>query len=295
MNFLIAVFSQTFRNLVQTWSAQLLTLLTITLSVLIFAFFYLVYTNAIHAGQQLDDDLRLIVYLDEEPSPQMQEEYRRKILKFDEVDRIEFLTREQAYDRFARELGDDRDVLEDMPRDFLPPSIEVYPLRTLNTLTKIKRFSDYLQSLPGVLKVQYGREWVERFYTFVKLLRIVVILSGTLLILTTTFMVANTIRLTLLGRKEELELLRLVGASNHYIRTPFFLEGALQGLAGSLIGLGALFMLYNWIKLKFAVSSIFNLFEFTFFPLPVVATIVVASSLLCAAGSFSSTRKFLQL
>ncbi len=295
MDFILAVFSQTFRNLVQTWSAQLLTLLTITLSVLIFAFFYLVYTNALLAGQQLDDDLRLVIYLDEEPSEQMQEEYRKKIIKFDKVDRIEFLSSKEAYSRFAAQLENDRDVLEDMPEDFLPPSIEVYPVRSLDTLTKIKRFSDYLTSLPGVLKVQYGREWVERFYNFVKLLRIVVILSGTLLILTTTFMVANTIRLTLLGRKEELELLRLVGASSHYIRMPFFLEGALQGFIGSVAGLVALFLLFNWIKLRFAVSSIFSLLEFTFFPLPVMLIIIAASSLLCAGGSFSSTRKFLQL
>jgi cell division transport system permease protein len=295
MNFIIAVFTQTFRNLFQTRTAQLLTLLTISLSVLIFAFFYLVYTNVLHAGRQLDDDLRLVIYLDEEPPVEMQEEYRKKILKFDKVERIEFISAKQAYDRFAVQLGEDRDVLEDIPEDFLPPSIEVYPVRTLDTLTKIKRFSDYLLSLPGVLKVQYGREWIERFYTFVKLLRIVVILSGTLLILTTTFMVANTIRLTLLGRKEELELLRLVGASTHYIRLPFFLEGALQGFVGSAAGLAALFFLFNWIKLRFAVSSIFKLFEFTFFPLPVILTIVAISTLLCAGGSFSSTRKYLQL
>lgn len=295
MNFLIAVIRQTFRNLFQTKRSQLLTLLTVTLSVLIFAFFYLVYTNAIQAGQELDDDLRLIIYLEDEPSKAMQEEYTNKIIKFDKVEKINFVSRKQAYERFAQQLGDDRDVLKDMPEDFLPPSIEVYPVRTLDTLTKIKRFSDYLVSLPGVLKVQYGREWVERFYTFIKLLRIVVILSGSLLILTTTFMVANTIRLTLIGRREELELLRLVGASSHYIQTPFFLEGALQGMIGSGIGLGALYLLFNWIKLRFAVSSFFKLFEFTFFPVPVIITIIVISALLCAAGSFSSTRKFLQL
>lgn len=295
MNFIIAVFSQTFRNVVQTWRAQLLTLLTITLSVLIFAFFYLVYTNVLHAGNQLDDELRLIVYLDEEPSVEMQEEYRRKILKFDDVDKITFVSSTDAFARFGDQLGADRDVLTDMPEDFLPASIEVYPHRTLNTLTKIKRFSDYLMTLPGVLKVQYGREWVERFYTFIKLMRIIVILSGTLLILTTTFMVANTIRLTLLGRKKELELLRLVGASSNYICTPFFLEGALQGLVGSALGMGALFVLYNWMKLRFAVSSILMLFEFTFFPMSVIITIIIISTLLCGSGSFSSTRKFLQL
>jgi cell division transport system permease protein len=295
MNFILAVLTQTSRNLVQTWSSQLLTLLTVSLSVLIFSFFYLLYTNVLHAGHQLDDDLRLIVYLEKEPSPEMQEQYRERILKFDRVDRIEFVSSKEAYNRFAEQLEDSRDILAEMPEDFLPPSIEVYPIQSLNTLTKIKRFSDYLQTLPGVLKVQYGREWVERFYLFIKLLRVIVILSGSLLILTTTFMVANTIRLTLLGRKDELEILLLVGASKKYIRLPFFLEGALQGLIGSAAGIAALYILYTWIKLRFAVSSILAMFEFTFFSMPVILTIVAISTLLCGSGSFSSTRKFLQL
>lgn len=295
MNFILAVLTQTFRNLVQTWSAQLLTLLTISLSVLIFSFFYLLYINVLQAGHQLDDDLRLIVYLEEEPSPEMQEQYRERILKFDRVDRIVFVSGKEAYNRFAEQLGENRDILTDMPEDFLPPSVEVYPVQSLNTLSKIKRFSDYLQTMPGVLKVQYGREWVERFYLFIRVLRVVVVLSGTLLILTTTFMVANTIRLTLLGRKEELELLLLIGASKKYIRLPFFLEGALQGMIGSAAGISALFILYNWIKLRFAVSSILAMFEFTFFSMPVILTIIAISTLLCGSGSFSSTRKFLQL
>ena len=242
MNFLRATIAQTLRNLRQTWSSQVLTLLTISLSVLIFSFFFLVYLNVLNAGRQLGDNLRLIVYLDEEPGKPLQEEYRQKILKFDRVEKIEFVSSKQAYERFRKQLGHDRDVLDGMPRDFLPPSIAVYPIRSLATLTRIKRFSDYLQTLPGVLKVQYGQEWIDRFYSFVKLMQVVVILSGLLLVLTTTFMVAHTIRLTLCSRARELELLRLLGASNLYIRAPFFLEGALQGLAGSACGLAALYL-----------------------------------------------------
>ncbi|HFQ90175.1 MAG TPA: FtsX-like permease family protein [Desulfobulbus sp.] len=295
MNFLRAIVGQTLRNLRQTWSSQLVTLLTISLSVLIFSFFFLVYINVLNAGRQLGDNLRLIVYLDEEPSKPLQEEYRQKILKFDRVEKIEFVSSQQAYERFRKQLGHDQDVLEGMPRDFLPPSIEVYPIRSLSSLTRIKRFSDYLQTLPGVLKVQYGREWIDRFYSFVKLMRVVVILSGMLLILTTTFMVAHTIRLTLCSRERELELLRLLGASNHYIRAPFFLEGALQGLAGSVCGLVALYVFFDWIRLRFAGSAMLNLFPFTFFPVPVILAIVAASTLLCASGSFSSTRRILRL
>ena len=295
MNFLFAVLRQTRRNLLLTWRTQILSLMTIALSVLIFSFFYLVYTNALQAGRHLSDDLRLIVYLDEEPDPTLQEQYRYKILKFDQVEKIIFVSSAQAYDRFKKQLAEDQDVLADVPKDFLPASIEVYPVQSLNSLTRIKRFSDYLQTLPGVLKVQYGREWVERFYSFIQLLRIVVILSGTLLILTTTFMMAHSIRLTLLTRQKELEILRLVGATNNYIRLPFFLEGSLLGLLGSAAGMTALYMLFNWITLHFAESTMLGMFSFNFFPLPVIATIIGLAVLLCAGGSFSSTRKILSL
>ncbi len=295
MNFFLTIVSQTARNLLLTWGSQLLNLLTISLSVLIFSFFFLAYTNMINAGKQLGDDLRLVAYLDEEPSPALQEEYRRKILKFDDVKKIVFVSRRDAYNRFKNELDSDRDVLSDMPEDFLPPSLEVYPIRSLNSLTRIKRFSDYLLTMPGVLKVQYGRQWIERFYSFVRLMRIVVILSGSLLILTSTFMVARTIRLTLLSRERELELLRLCGATSTYIRMPYFLEGALQGLAGAGLGLAALYILFNWIKLQFSGSSLFAFFPFTFFPLPVIIIILGLSTLFCAGGSFSSTRKILRV
>ncbi len=295
MIFVFAILKQTIRNFLLTWSSQLLTWLTVALSVLIFSFFYLVYSNVITASMQLGDDLRLTVYLDDDPGKELQQEYRHKITKFDQVEKIVFTSSVEAFQRFAIQLGDDKDILTDMPDNFLPPSIEVYPVRSLDTLVRIKQFSDYLQTLPGVLRVQYGREWVERFYSFIQLLQIVVILSGTLLILTTTFTVAHTIRLTLLGRKKELELLRLVGATNTYIRLPFFIEGALQGLLGAAGGVGALYLLFNWIELRFSSSSMLNIFSFTFFEPPIIFSIIAVSTLLCASGSFSSTKKFLHL
>jgi cell division transport system permease protein len=294
MSLFSSAFRHTGRNMLQTWKSQVMTLFTVSLSILIFSFFYLSYFNALHIGQELGDDLRLIVYLDEDPSPPLQEEYRRKIKKFDAVDQIVFVSRQAAFDRFEKQLGDNKDILFDIQQDFLPPSIEVYPIKTLDSLSRIKRFSDYLYTLPGVLKVQYGKDWIERFYSFIQLMRIIVILSGFLLIMTTTFMVAHTIRLTLLSRQKELELLRLVGATDNYIRMPFLFEGALLGLIGASLGIGALYTLYNWIILQFSGSSLFQLFPFSFLPLPIVVILIVTSTLLCAFGSFSSARQTLR-
>lgn len=295
MSFWFTVIRQVGRNLRQTWASQLMTLLTVSLSVLIFAFFYLIYANMLTFGDKLGDDLSLIVYMQEEPGPELQQQLRRKITNFDEVEEIRFISREQAYERFAKQLGKNQDVLNDMPKNFLPPSIEVVPMKNLRSLNQVKLFSAYLARLPGTLKVQYGQDWVERFYYFTRLLSIIVLLSGTLLILTTIFMVAYTIRLTILGRQAELELLKLVGATNNYIRTPFLLEGLLQGLLGSCFGISSLYLLFQWIKLRFSGPGFLNLFEFSFFSPAVSLTIILTSILLCTTGSYSTMRKFFRI
>ena len=295
MKFFSTILVQTNRNLQKTWPTQFMTLLTVSLSVLIFSFFFLIYTNMIKAGERLGDDLRLTIYLEEEPVLEMQAQLVRKITNFSPVEEIKFTSRKDAYERLSEQLGDNVDVLDDLDPSFLPPSIEVYPKKDLSTLTQIKRFSEYLSTLPGAVKVQYGQEWVERFNYFTKLLQIVVILSGSLLILTTAFMVAYTIRLAVVARQGELEILRLLGATNGYIRTPFLIEGFLQGLLGSTSGLFALFFLFRWIQMRFTGPGILQLVEFTFFSPTIIAIIVAASIILCTGGSFSSMRKFMRI
>ena len=295
MKFFSTILLQTNRNLQKTWATQFMTLLTVSLSVLIFSFFFLIYTNMIKAGERLGDDLRLTIYLEEEPVLEMQSQLVRKITNFNQVEEIRFTSRDDAYSRLATQLGDNVDVLDDLEPSFLPPSIEVYPKKNLSSLAQIKRFSEYLSTLPGAIKVQYGQEWIERFNYFTKLLRIIVLLSGALLILTTTFMVAYTIRLAVVARQAELEILRLLGATNGYIRTPFLIEGFLQGLLGSTLGLLALFFLFRWIQLRFTGPGILQLIEFTFFSPTIIGIIIAASITLCTGGSFSSMRKFMRI
>jgi len=295
MKLISTIALQTSRNLKKTWPTQFMTLMTVSLSVLIFSFFFLIYTNMINTGEKLGDDLRLTIYLEEEPVLEMQAQLVRKIINFSPVEEIRFTSRNDAFKRLAIQLGDNVDVLDDLDASFLPPSIEIYPKKSLNTLAQIQRFSEYLSTLPGAIKVQYGQEWIERFNYFTKLLRIIVVLSGILLIMTATFMVAYTIRLAVVARQAELEILRLLGATNNYIRTPFLIEGFLQGLFGSSLGLLALFFLYRWIQLRFTGPGILQLVDFTFFSPPIISIIVTASITLCIGGSFSSMRKFMRI
>ncbi len=295
MQFLAYILTQTGRNLRQTWGTQFMTLLTVTLSVLIFAFFFLIYINMMRAGEKLGDNIRLIVYLEEEIPSQMRPQIEKKINDFMEVDKVAFVSRTEAYSRLRKQMEKDSDILDDLKADFLPPSVEVYPPKSLKDLTRIQEFSDYLLTLPGALKVQYGQSWIERFNYFINLLRLVVILSGALLILSMTFIVSYTIRLTVVARREELEVLRLLGATSSYMRLPLLLEGLMQGFLGSALGLTALFFLFRWISGRFSGPELLNLMEFTFFPPAVSGIILLGGILLCTGGSLISIRKFLRV
>ena len=286
---------QTGHNIRQNWPTQLMTFLTVTLSVLIFTFFLLVYLNVMHAGLRLGDDLRLVVYLDNEVGPAQQPLLSKKITDYSEVEKVVFVSRAEAFARLQQQLSGEKDLLADLGPNFLPPSIEVYPKQSLRNFTHIKEFSTYLATLPGAEKVQYGQEWVERFGYFTELLRVVVALSGTLLVLATVFMVSYNIRLTVVAKESELEVLRLVGASNSYIQTPLFLEGIIQGLLGSSLGMVMLFAIYRWTASHLGGPGFLNLPDYSFFPLPTTALIITVSTLLCAAGSLLSIRKYMRI
>lgn len=294
MRFLTFIFTQTLRNIWHSWGVQLMTLLTVTLSVLIFSFFYLIYTNMLQAAENLGEELRLTVYLQSPLTPVEQEEFKKKIDSFGKVEKIVFITPEQAFQRLAKQLGGDSDVLADLSPAFLPYSAEIYPHKDIGNLTRIKEFSDYLKNLPGAQKVQYGQAWVERFGHFIKLLRFIVIISGTLLILTTMFMVSYTLRLTLYAREDELKVLRYLGATNSYIKGPVVIEGFALGLLGSSIGLAALFFLFQWIKNHFSSAGFMNMLELRFLPMTDGASILLGSIMLCTLGSLLSISKLLK-
>jgi cell division transport system permease protein len=270
-----------------------MTLITVSLSVLIFSFFFLVFLNLKQVGAQLGTNIRLIIYLDDEIPAAIQPQYIKKITSFNKVEKIVFKTRKDALANLSKQLGSDKDVLTDLKADFLPPSIEIYPRRDLASLTRIKDFSDFLSTLPGARKVQYGREWIERLGYFTQLIRLIVVLSGSLLVLTATFMVSSTIRLTVVSRDTELEILRILGASKGYIQIPLIIEGTLQGILGSGLGLLCLYLLFSYIRDRFTGPGLLSIINFSFLPPPVTAAILISSILLCTLGSIISIRKFL--
>ncbi len=294
MRFLIFIFTQTLRNIRQAWTVQFMTLLTVMLSVLIFSFFYLIYMNMLQEADKLGDGLRITVYLKSPLSSEEQESFKTQVNSFETVEKIIFITSNEAFHRLEKQLGSDKDVLSDLTSDFLPFSAEIYPRKEISNLLRIKQFSNYLSNLPNIEKVQYGHEWLERFGHFIRLVRFIVLISGTLLILTTMFMVSYTLRMTLYARQEELKVLRYLGATGGYIEGPVLVEGFLLGFFGATLGLTALYFLFQWIRTHFSTSGLMNIFELRFLPLQDSSVILLVSVILCSLGSLLSIRKILR-
>jgi cell division transport system permease protein len=295
MSFSRTIFSQTGRNLVKTLGVQLFTLLSVSLSILIFSFFLLLYLNLTRSGELLAGELRLTLYFQDDLALEQQEQFKSRIRAYTEVKSISYVSREEAFARLSLQLGNENDILAGLDPSFLPASLEVYPETDFSNLTLIKELADFLAVLPGVEKVQYGQEWLNRFSSFNQLIRIVVVISGALLVLTTIFMIFHTIRLTLVARGEEIEILRLLGANRLYIQGPLVLEGLLQGLLGSSLGLLLLYLLYAWTATQLENSDFLISFDTSFFSLPILTAIILTTTFLCMIGSLLSTRKFLRI
>ena len=156
--------------------------------------------------------------------------------------------------------------------------------------------------LPGVDDVFYGQEWLEKFSGFISLLKLSGLIMGLFLLLTTTFIISNTIRLALYARKEELEIMKLLGATDSYMKLPFLIEGLLQGLAGAAMALVSLYAIYRLFALKLTGANSLSLitlstgsFQLSFLSLETMFYLLICGMALGLWGSFVSLGRFLKV
>ena len=145
--------------------------------------------------------------------------------------------------------------------------------------------------------LRYGQKWLERFTSFVQMLRFVGIVLGGFLLLAALFIVSNTIKLTLYARRDELEIMALVGATMRFIKVPFMLEGAIQGFLGGLLSLLFLALSFSFIIAR-SLNSFWLTpadFELLFLSFSQQLTLVLSGVLLGTLGSLSSLRRFVRL
>jgi len=226
-----------FLNLRQNPFISLVTVVTISLSLLILSLFLLVLVNLEGAAQEWSRQVQVTVYLDKEPTVDELSGMRTKILALPGAESIRYISKDEAFKRFRARLKGQESLLQGVVPDVLPASLEITLKRASRNSDDVELFVGKLKRVPGIGEVQYGEEWVRRLTTFMQFARLIVTLLGGFLLIAVLFIVSNTIKLTIYSRRDELELLSLVGATRFFIKAPFLIEGVVQGLAGASLAL----------------------------------------------------------
>jgi len=179
-----------------------------------------------------------------------------------------------------------------LPYNPLGPALTVQPKRGEDTV----KIADTLQPLPtGVHDVNYGKKTAHKLLTAAKVIDIFFVLAVIVLLVSSTLLIGNTIRLAIFSRRREIEVMKLVGATNWFIRGPFMLEGLITGLVGSLAAI-LLLVLGKEIALPRIMPHVIRASDIHAWPFGVTALIILGTGLLLgAAGSGLTIRRFLQV
>ena len=290
-------FSRALTNIRQNVFVNVVTVGTISLALLIVSLFLLIFVNLENAAENWSERVQVTVYFDHELAAQEQAALLSKITAIPGTAKVSYVSRDEALNRFKSRLRGQETLLEGVRPEILPTSFEIALKRSSRDTRDVEAYVTILKRIPGISEVQYGEEWVRRFNTFLNFMRMLGALLGAFLVVAVLFIVSNTIKLTIYARRDELEVMSLVGATRFFIKAPFLIEGIIQGGAGALIAIGLLLGLYEGFLHNAGSFLTFNptTSGLAFLPLEYVGGIVVAGIVLGFIGSFSSLKRFISI
>lgn len=289
---LLRHFRDAFRSLWRNGWMTFASISTVTISLFILGVFVLLNLNLESWTNRMERQVEIRAFLQMEASDAQVLRLGDRLRQIPEVEEVVFIPREQGLEELKAGFGDQGYLLEGLEED--NPLPHAYLIKTKDPqLTP--EIAKQIESFDIVEKVRYGSGIVEQLFKVTNTIRNVGLVLIVGLAFTAMFLIANTIKLTILSRKNEIEIMKLVGATNGYIRWPFFIEGSLLGLVGAIIPLGILLGGYSYLINHFQTSIIF-----TFLPMESVwgtlTTMLLGIGVFIGIwGSITSIRKFLRV
>ncbi len=249
--------------------------------------------NLERAVTQWQGKSRVNIYFDQTATPAQIQAVGQYLAARGELSTRRFVSREVALARFRSYFKNARDLVGQLDENPFPPSyeVEVSP-ETVQSSAFHKQMNE-VRSLAGVEQVQYDWEWLERLHRLVNIVNLIGVIAGGVLAIAAAFTIANVIRLTMMLYREEIDIMRLVGATERLIRGPFLFEGILQGTIGGLLAVLLLFILFVTAKDALAPSrSLLWSFLFTsFLPWQKALMLVMGGMFAGWFGSWLSVRE----
>jgi len=220
------------------------------------------------------------------------------------VQTIKYTSKEEALEEFKNRLMQDSpEVIENLPGNPLPASLDIDLKDPRNVSTVVEQIvaSDSFMAVADrpddpSKSLEYGQEIVEKLFTVTRIIRVVSIVFVAMLAVISLIFINNAIRIAIYARRKEIAIMRLVGASNWFIRTPFLMEGVLQSLVGALLAIGTLSILYFYILPKLSELMTFLPISMTGGDAAQVSIVlVVAGVVMGLAGAMFAMRRYLRV
>ena len=274
--------------------AALLAIATIGLGLFVLGFFLLLNANLQRLVDRWSESAELSVFLDDRTTPEQLKTIDATIERSRLTLQREYVSKDQALERFRADFPDLAATAGAAGRNPMPASFELRLRPDASDATgAVEALATSLRGVAGVSDVRYDRQWLARLDAIIRGARIAGMVVVALLGLAAAMTVANVVRLGAAARRDEIEIMQLVGAPFAYVRGPFVAEGVLQGGAGALIAIVTLATVFHAFRLRFGAvtAAAFGETGLTFLSLPVVVVLLMGGMALGCLGGYAVARR----
>jgi len=236
--------------------------------------------------------VELSVFMKADAAPAELDAVDRELRAMPEVKRVRFVSKQGAYDEFRKMFSNSPDMLESLSPDQMPPSYRVVPKQAEDVDLIGGRFKDR----PGVRDVVYARDTVKALLSVTRYAQLLIWAVAIVLLVAAALLILNTIRMAIYARRREVAVMKLVGATNWFIRVPFMFEGLVQGLIGAIGAFGVVFLVRNFAQNAVRHVELFR--QFSVNTGEVVGTglfLVIVGMVVGAVGSAIAVSRFLDV
>ncbi|MDD5979520.1 MAG: permease-like cell division protein FtsX [bacterium] len=289
-------FRDAFKSVVRNFSLSLASITCITITLIIIAASFLISENVRNFTDLIEKDVTVVVFLSNDTTEEDRKLFEEELQKMDNIDYYDFSSKQEVKTNMAKEYDNLKTILDDWEESENPLK-DTYTIKVVD-VEKIKDTADKIKTFDKVDSVQYGEGLVEKMLGAFSAVEKITLIAALALVVVTIFLIINTIKLTIFSRKQEIYIMRLVGASNMRIKLPFVIEGVVLGIIGSIIptviiifGYTALYnkmggvLFSSLIKLVKPIPFIFNL-----------SVVVIAIGILVGMiGSARAVRRYVKI
>jgi cell division transport system permease protein len=274
---------------------NIITLLTISLSILIVSAFILFFINTNEIMNFWKKGLRVMAYLKPELAGSPMPDLTRRIQNISGVETVRFISKEEAFDQLKAQMKRQASLFDNLDENPLPDAYEIRMNAATQTWDKVENLAAEIEALEEVQEVEYGQRWLGRYTHIFNLFKLTGYAMCGIFFMAAVFIVANTIRLVIYSRRDEIEIMRLVGAAERFIKVPFYFQGLLQGALGAGTGLAILFFAYLAIVSNIEQGWFSGLFQIRFLSPLMSGAIILLSMLVGWFGSYLSLKQYLKV